>query len=659
MRKFILKSITGIILLLSVILLVGACSSSGIPKNASDGAIAGTMATCGSLAGMNIPSTAIGLATKGAKITSATLVSAADAHAGVEYCLAVGEIYPYTTSETVDGEVIPTPNINFNVALPTDWNNKTLHYGGGGFDGTVPDVDIATENGISSALSRGYATIGSDSGHRAPYAGGKPNELFNSEALRNFGREQIKKTHDTAIAIIKEFYKAAPRYNYFQGGSQGGHEALIAAQFYPMDYDGVIVGYPAYNLESMHLGSIDYGKTLYNARTAGKDGYQYDASAGDGWISRVQTAAISQFMVDACENDSEGKLGGKALDGAADGMISDPGDCRRFLREQGYDLLAHDTTNPLRCKGGAHASADHAVSDLEKCLSDQQIETLARITSRYNLPDGLAIEGGVRSYGRWPMLDGIWIANDDTKHLKDQEDFGGSHSAADAFNANDRAFQAGFPSQDQYQIITRKLWTKPADILENFDPADWIDRITTLSSWIDTSSADFSVFRGRGGKMIHYHGSADTSITPYNSIDFYLRMTGQFIDNTAYLGTNPFWKSSDATTNQHVSQNNQVGISGGVVGDFYSFYLIPGYGHGKGYYKASVDWLTALENWREQGITPMNNLNSTDVSGNDLGSRPLCYFPYYPEYTGAPGGDITSAENYSCTKLTDYLSLMP
>lgn len=626
----------------AVSLMSASCSSTNSNKDDDTASIP----SCSTLVGMEIPASDIGLATKGAKVTSATLIPAADALSKAEHCLVVGEIYPVTESETIRDEVIATPNINFNVALPSNWNNKTLQYGGGGFNGSVPSVDRETADVIASGLARGYATLGSDSGHIAPYLpGGNSNQLWNSESLKNFGREQIKKTHDVAASIVSSFYDASPQHSFFQGGSQGGHEALIAAGFYPDDYDGVIVGFPAYNLEAMHLGSMDYGKTLYNTRTAGVNGYTFDASAGDGWISPTQTKAISEYLVNTCDSE------GTALDGAADGMVSDPGACREYVSETlAKNLTAHDNTNPLRCENGVHESTDHAVSDLQACLSDPQIESLSRITSRYNLPEGLVLEAGLTSYGRWPMLDGIWIAKDESKNIANQEDFGTTWDAYDAF-------QAGFPSIDQYNIITQSAYTGPSDILIDFDPADWIERIKTLSGWVDANSVDFSTFSSKGGKMIHYHGGADISITPYNSIDLYLRMVGQFTTNTSYLGNNSFWKTNDAISNSDVSENAGVSIADGTVNDFYSFYLIPGYGHGKGYYKAEVDWLTALEDWVEEDTAPKSDLVSTDISGNNLGSRPLCYFPYYPKYTGEPDGDIASELEYTCTKLAEYSNL--
>ena len=628
MRKSSSLVMTPMALLLGAILSVVGCGSSDSPAPNS----------CTSLTGMTISATSIGLATKGAKVTSAILVSAADAKAGVEYCKVVGEIYPIIASETIGtpATAVATPNINFQVNLPTTWNNRALQLGGGGFDGSIPSsLDSATASSITSPLARGYATLGSDSGHTTA---GMPTALWNSEALRNFGRQQIKKTHDAAMAIIKARYSMYPVYSYFQGGSQGGHEALIAANFYPEDYDGVIVGYPAYNLEALHPGAIDYSQTLYNPRTAGTKGFLNTVVAGGGWISRAQMKAVSEAIIAVCD----------VLDGATDGLVSNPGAavCKTYRDS----LYLRTAANPLRCAGGAHTAAlGTAEYDAETCLADPQIETLARITSRYNMPTGLTLEGGLVSFGKWPVLDGMVL---DLTKDPGQEDFGSAYNVIDAF-------QSTFPSTDQVNIITRdSSWTR-ATVMSTFDVSQWVDRVMTLSSWIDTSSVDYSAFRGKGGKMIHYHGAADVSITPYNSIDLYMRMTGQFNAASGYLGANAFWGTNDAVTNATASQNSNVAISGGIVEDFYSFYLIPGMGHGKGFFRPAVDWLTALENWVEQGYAPRNSLIATDTSTAhaSLGTRPVCYFPYYPKYTGAVGGDIKLSSNYTCTKLDAYTNV--
>ena len=83
-------------------------------------------AACAALVGTRIPATAIGLATTGAKVNTATLVPVSAANTLGEYCLAVGQIDPVDTT---------TQSIGFNVALPTSWNGKAMQLGGGGWSG--------------------------------------------------------------------------------------------------------------------------------------------------------------------------------------------------------------------------------------------------------------------------------------------------------------------------------------------------------------------------------------------------------------------------------------------------------------------------------------------------------------------------------------------
>ncbi len=84
---------------------------------------------CTDLAGLTIPAGAIGLPTSGGHVTAARLV-AATATTG-EYCLADAALGPVDPA---------APAIKLRVAMPTRWNRKALMFGGGGYDGTIPDI---------------------------------------------------------------------------------------------------------------------------------------------------------------------------------------------------------------------------------------------------------------------------------------------------------------------------------------------------------------------------------------------------------------------------------------------------------------------------------------------------------------------------------------
>ena len=170
---------------------------------------------CSALQGRAIPSSSIGLPTNGAVVVSASLVSATDAgNNNGEFCKVLGAIHP----------VDPTaPDIKFEVNLPTKWNHGLLQMGGGGFDGSLVTGLARSSNQLPSSptpLAQGYVTLGSDSGHEG--GGFDANFALNAEALANFGRLQVKKTHDVAMFLVKLRYGASPKQTYDSGGSQGG-----------------------------------------------------------------------------------------------------------------------------------------------------------------------------------------------------------------------------------------------------------------------------------------------------------------------------------------------------------------------------------------------------------------------------------------------------
>lgn len=132
------------------------------------------------------------------------------------------------------------PNIGMELRLPLSaWNGKFFYAGCTGSCGIAADSFWTRE--CDYPLTKGYACIVSDMGHRS----GPEDGLWayrNLAAKVDFG---FRATHRTAVAgkaITEAFYHEPPRHSYFMGCSTGGRQALVSAQRFPRDFDGIIAG---------------------------------------------------------------------------------------------------------------------------------------------------------------------------------------------------------------------------------------------------------------------------------------------------------------------------------------------------------------------------------------------------------------------------------
>ena len=256
--------------------------------------------TCAQLNGLAIPASAIALPTGGGTVTAAAVSapSGTGSAALPERCIVSASIAPVDPA---------APKILLRVALPTTWNSKAVMFGGGGFDGSIPNVEGNVPAGPTNQptpVGRGYATFASDSGHQANALGSQDGQWgLSDEAVRNFGGDALKKTHDAAVFVIKARYAAgAPTRAYFAGGSTGGREALASIQRWPADWDGAIAWYPAWN---------DAAALLFGVR-ATRALAQPGAYPNTAKRSLVQQAALA-----TCDT----------LDGVADGLVSNQTRC--------------------------------------------------------------------------------------------------------------------------------------------------------------------------------------------------------------------------------------------------------------------------------------------------------------------------------------------
>ena len=443
-------------------------------------AAAQAAASCADLAGMAIPASAIGLPTTGGAVISATVVPAAGAGAALvaEYCRVNARISPVDPS---------APNILFRVALPTGWNQKALMYGGGGFDGSIPNVAGNVPSGPTDKalpVTRGYAVFASDSGHQAGARGSLDGSFgLNDESLANWGGDALKKTRDAAMYVIIARYGVAPVKSYFAGGSTGGREALQSIQLWPQDWDGAIAWYPAWNQASAMLGGQVATLAL---------------SKPGAYLNANKRLALFQSAMQACDG----------LDGVVDGLISNQAACNATFDP----ATAMRFASPLRCPGGIDSG--------DTCLSDAQIAAVRTMNAPARFAFPLA-----RGNKEYPGYN-VWGADLGITSASPVQPTVVFLNLGSAQPANPMPATAPYISQQLdgvlKNMITRDLTFNPL----SFDPqqhSEWSLPWRELSRMID-QSPDISQFAARGGKLLLAHGLQDVLVSTRATEDYYERL---------------------------------------------------------------------------------------------------------------------------------------
>lgn len=229
------------------------------------------------------------------------------------------------------------PQLHLELRLPQQWNGKLYYEGGGGYNGSIPPLQGPSLN----ALQKGYATVNSDSGHTgdglsAAFA------LNDPLAAQLFGSAAVPTVLSSAREMVAAAYGKPPEKSYFEGCSEGGREALMAAQRDPNLFDGIIARAPGHNWTGF------MGHWNRNARAVAAPGGQFTSA---------KLALLAKGVRDACD----------AQDGIADGIVSNPRACN-------FDPTV------LRCAGGVDAG--------DACLSDAQLAVVASRTTAASFAGG-------------------------------------------------------------------------------------------------------------------------------------------------------------------------------------------------------------------------------------------------------------------------------
>jgi feruloyl esterase len=219
------------------------------------------------------------------------------------------------------------PEVGVEIWLPADgWNGKLLVTGCYGLCGSL------RADQMEDAAARGYATATTDGGHSNEKYPDSRWALDNPVLEEDFGHRAVHVTTRLAKALVRAFYGNREERAYFRGCSTGGRQALVSAQRYPDDFDGIIAGAP-FNQQ------LDVPYMIWADRAnTGADGQPI--------LGRAQFDLLHEAVLARCDG----------ADGLIDGVVGDPLGC---------DFQP----GSLACETGK----------TRRCLSPAQVEAAAKI----------------------------------------------------------------------------------------------------------------------------------------------------------------------------------------------------------------------------------------------------------------------------------------
>lgn len=404
-------------------------------------AVVKPVVACSSLASVDLT----GIGGVGSTITSAAEGSVTINGAAVDFC-------------TVEGTLAPA--VGFRVRLPVDgWTQRALHIGCGGLCGSISaSVEPGTSYGCPLVQSGGFVLSSTNMGHT------NADTTWSQDAQKrvDFAYRGVHVTTQAAKALLQAYYGQQQKYSYFVGCSDGGREGLMAAQRFPEDYDGIVAGAPAFHFQIQN--------TLHHAWLA-RSNRDNGLSTGNIVLYPAKAAVLHTAVVAACD----------ALDGQADGLLTDPRLCS-------FD------PGTIECASGA--------TDTSSCLTTAEVETARKF---YNGPrDATAskrILAGGPSYGSELAWGGVFVP--------------ASPTATTLFSDN-------IVSGARNLIFTDA--TPPAMDQFEFTEA-FYDKLRPRHPLNDATNPDLSAFKSAGGKLILWHGWSDQHISPRYTIAYHEAMT--------------------------------------------------------------------------------------------------------------------------------------
>jgi pimeloyl-ACP methyl ester carboxylesterase len=400
------------------------------------------------------------------------------------------------------------PQVAFELRLPLNtWSQRLLFTGCGGFCGQINIRSQASE-GCQPAENGEFAVVSSNLGHQSSQDSDLVWSYANYQGIIDWGSRGVHVVTLAARQIIADFYGRGPRYVYFVGCSDGGREALMAAQRYPGDFNGIVAGAPVTNVTT--------NNSLYHAwivqHLLNPDG---TLRFTDQFLEKLSTAVTEQCgSLDVTQND----------------FVVDPERCAFSPRS-------------ILCDSGVTTSWF--------CLTSEEASVIAELYLGPTTGDGDPLYFGLPRGS-----EAYW-----NEQAKGSLVYGSSFVSLLSTDGS---------------VGRRNIWGV------RFSHAS-LRSFAKYSAELDALSSNLEPFRRLGGKLLIWHGWADSGVPPMNSITYF--------------------KTTEARMGFDMAER------------FMRLFMLPGVRHcGGGKGPSHIDLLTPLMAWVEDGEAP-ESVTARSASG--------------------------------------------
>lgn len=363
-------------------------------------------------------------------------------------------------------------DIKFELLLPHDWKGKFVMGGGGGFVGSIRNhcFDPMYDHG-GNPLKRGYATVGTDTGHTGKSSADASWAHDNLERKLNYGYRAVHLVAAASKDVIHHYYDRKIEYSYFMGCSNGGRQGMLESQLYPVDFDGIVAGAPAFDFRGLLASYIPIQKTMYPDQQTGPI------------ITAANVKWLESEILERCD----------VLDGVPDGVLEDPRTCTFSLSS----LPACTAASP----GPGCFTADQQAA-LEAIYGGLKIEG-------QQLYPGFPF-GAENAEGGWDE----WIMGSEDAYAP------GIHNSQLALMID------GF----RYLILDDPDWD-----YSKYDFSNYLKDSSFSMSFLNATDTNLADFNAAGGKMILWHGWADPAISALSTIEYYEAVEAQDPESRDYV----------------------------------------------------------------------------------------------------------------------------